>query len=66
MGSRECFEKVFATIDTLITIDKDIVDWEELEYARLNICLLIKVEAKMNKKIKINGIVYQVLIKENI
>jgi len=34
-GGREWF----ATIGTLITIDKATEDWEELEYARLNIHL---------------------------
>jgi len=45
-------------------IDKVTEDREELKYARLNICLPIETEAKVNKKVKINGKVYQVSIEE--
>jgi len=35
-----CFEKAPAVMDTLVSIDKAIKNWEELEHARLCVCIL--------------------------
>jgi len=55
----ECFEKVYAAIDTLISIDK-IEEWDEIEYVRVNVCLPIETIATRGFQMKINGKIYQI------
>lgn len=45
-GAAGCFEKVVASIGTLITIDKNIDYWKEVECARLHMRLPIEGEKK--------------------
>jgi len=60
----ECFEKVIGLIGSLIKIDKDTVEEEQLEFARLCIRLPIESIVNVRGKIKINGIIYQISIRE--
>jgi len=60
----ECFEKVSAAIDTLISIDKATEEWDEIEYARLNVRLPIETIATKGFQMKINGKIYQISFEE--
>ena len=51
-GAAGCFEKVVASIGTLITIDKNIDYWKEVECARLHMRLPIEGEKKSEYEVQ--------------
>jgi len=51
-------------VGTPVSMDKSTEEWQELEFARLRVRLPIQAEARIKTMVKINGKVYQVLIKE--
>ena len=65
--SRDCFEKVLgvmATSAVLVSIDKNTLSWEVVEYARLQVRILNLDSTKMARSVWINNICYSVLMEE--
>ena len=65
--NRECFEKVLgvmATSASLVSIDKDTLSWEVLEYARLQVRILNLDSSKMAKCVWINNHCCSILMEE--
>ncbi|QCE09557.1 hypothetical protein DEO72_LG10g778 [Vigna unguiculata] len=62
LWSQQCFGKVVATLGTLITVDEKTISWECLEYARLLVKVSIGCNVWAEKRMKINGKVYNLAL----
>lgn len=51
-------------VASLVSVDKDTENWENIEYARMRVRLLRSCKASLNKDIKTNGVIYSVIIEE--
>jgi len=58
------FSKVVGEVATLVSIGKSTMLWENLEYARLQVCLLKSCNARLAKDMQINDQMYSIYIEE--
>jgi len=66
LWSKECFSKIVGEVETLVDVDEATLAWECLEYARLWVRLLQSSKAEMSKGFRINGVVYNINIVEEV
>jgi len=66
LWNRDCFAKVVEEVASLISIDEDTMNWENLEYARLQVRLLRSCNVRLSKAFKINGKIYNINIEEEL
>ena len=64
MWNTDCFSKVVSETTTLVSVDESTVQWENLEYARLQVRLLKNCSARVSKKMRINGQTLSIFIEE--
>jgi len=61
-----CFSKVVGEVASLVSIDEATEYWENLEYTRLQVCLLKSCNGRLSKGMRINGQVYNICIEKDI
>jgi len=66
LWSRECFEKIIATMGTVVDVDMKTTQWQNLEYARVQVRLPLQAEVRMKKTIKINGVLCPVVVEQEL
>jgi len=66
LWNRDCFAKVVGEVASLVSIDEDTMNWENLEYARLQVRLLRSCNVRLSKAFKINGQIYNINIEEEV
>lgn len=65
--NRDCFAKVIGVLDlsaTLVSIDNSFMSWEILEFARLQVRMLISGNTRMVKSVQINNHLCSITIEE--
>jgi len=62
LWNRDRFSKVVGEVAFLVSIDKATKAWKNLEFARLQVCLLKSCYARLSKGMQINGQVYNISI----
>jgi len=66
LWSKECLSKVVGEVASLVDVDEATMAWECLEYARIRVRVLQSSKAEMAKEFRINGVVYNVTIVEEV
>jgi len=64
MWNKDCLSKVVGEMAELITIDEATEQWENLEYARIQIRVLKSCKVGVSKGYQINGHIYNIRIVE--
>jgi len=64
LWSQQCFEKIVALTGELVSIDEKTLTWDNLEYARLNVKVPIGMKIWIQKSMRINGKIYNVILEE--
>ena len=64
LWSQQCFGKIVAPVGTLVSIDEKTLTWECLEFARLNVKVPIGTKIWVQKSMRINGRIYNVVLEE--
>lgn len=64
--NKDCFAKVVGEEATLVFVDKSTLIWENLEYARLQVCLPQSYRVKLVKSMQINDQTCNIVIEEEL
>ena len=66
LWSKECLLKVVGEVATLVDVDEATLAWENLEYAWIRVRVLQSSKVEMSKGFRINGVVYNINIVEEV
>jgi len=64
LWNEECFAKILGDMATLVSVDTTTLLWEHLEFARLQIRLKNRNSIRVNRSLRINDQVWDVLLEE--